>query len=101
MVWPQFASVPSTFSAFMSLTRDLYPTVQANTARAARLTAFDRPVSIIFGARDPYLNSGVAQSFHELFPAPHLSLLQKGHWPQLDGPNEVAFLLLSLPLTEA
>lgn len=99
MVWPQFASVPSTFPAFMSLTRDLYATVQADTARASHLATFDRPVSIIFGAGDPYLNSGVAQSFHELFPTSQMSLLKKGHWPQLDGPDEVASLLLSLPLS--
>ena len=52
---------------------------------------------IIFGAGDPYLNPGVARSLHEAFPASELTLLQKGHWPQLDGAPEVAQLLLTLP----
>jgi hypothetical protein len=33
-----------------------------------KLREFRRPVPIIFGNADPYLNKGVAQSFQELFP---------------------------------
>ncbi len=47
----------------------------------------------------PYLNPGVAEQFHEAFPTSELFLLHKGHWPQLDGPEEVARLLLSVPVT--
>ena len=62
------------------------------------LKAFDRPVRIIFGEEDPYLNPGVARSLHEALPTSDLWLLPKqGHWPQLGGPFEVAQLLLSLP----
>jgi hypothetical protein len=63
------------------LARDLYPTVQANAAIRAERAAFDRPVSIISGMGDPYLNDGVIQSFHELFPASHLSLCLKRRDP--------------------
>ena len=50
------------------------------------LKAFDRPVRIIFGAKDPYLNTGVARSLHEALPTSDLWLLsEKGHWPQMDG----------------
>jgi pimeloyl-ACP methyl ester carboxylesterase len=64
----------------------------------ADLKAFARPVRIIFGAEDPYLNTGVAQSLHEALPTSDLSLLpKKGHWPQLDDAPEVAQLLLSIP----
>jgi pimeloyl-ACP methyl ester carboxylesterase len=98
LVLHQFADPPSTFPAFIALTSDLHATLQANTQRLPDLKAFDRPVRIIFGAGDPYLNTGVAQSLHEAFPTSEISLLpKKGHWPQLDGAPEVAQLLLSLP----
>jgi haloalkane dehalogenase len=99
MVLPQFAGTPSTFPAFISLTSDLQATLRADTQRLPLLKSFDRPVRIIFGAGDPYLNPGVAEHFHEAFPASELFLLHKGHWPQLDGPEEVARLLLSVPVT--
>lgn len=97
IIWPQFAGTPSTLPPFIGLTSDLAATLEANTRRLPELKAFDRRVQIIFGAGDPYLNSGVAQSFHEAFPNSELSLLHHGHWPQLDGTAEVALLLLSLP----
>jgi haloalkane dehalogenase len=99
MVVPQFASTPSTFPAFISLTSDLKATLQADTQRLPLLKTFDRPVRIIFGAGDPYLNQGVAEHFHEAFPTSELFLLHKGHWPQIDGPEEVARLLLGVPVT--
>jgi len=99
MVVPQFANTPSTFPAFMSLTSDLLSTLQADTQRLPELKTFDRPVRIIFGAGDTYLNQGVAEHFHEVFPTSELFLLHKGHWPQIDGPEEVAHLLLSVPVT--
>jgi haloalkane dehalogenase len=98
IVRPQFAGTPSTFPPFIGLTSDLYATLQANTRRMADLKAFDRPVRIIFGAEDPYLNPGVARSLHEALPTSDLWLLpKKGHWPQLGGASEVAQLLHSLP----
>jgi len=99
MIGPQFAGTPSTFPPFIGLTSDLHATLQANTRRTSDLKAFARPVRIIFGAEDPYLNTGVVRSLHEALPTSDLSLLQKkGHWPQLDGAPEVAQLLLSLPV---
>ena len=98
IIGPQFLGTPSTFPPFIGLTSDLYATVQASTRRLPDLKAFARPVRIIFGAEDPYLNPGVARSLHEALPTSDLALLpKKGHWPQLDGAPEVAQLLLSLP----
>ena len=97
MVVPQFANTPSTFPAFIALTSDLQATLQTDTQRLPLLKTFDRPVRIIFGAGDPYLNPGVAEHFHAVFPASELFLLHKGHWPQLDGPEEVTRLLLGVP----
>src|SRR5215469_829121 len=97
LVMHQFADSPSTFPAFIALTADLHATVQANTHRLPQLATFERPVRIIFGAGDPYMNPGVAEQFHEAFPTSEVFLLHAGHWPQIDEPEEVARLLLSVP----
>jgi pimeloyl-ACP methyl ester carboxylesterase len=56
-------------------------------------------VRIIFGASDPYLNKGVAQRFHELFPMSDMFLLPSArHFVQMDEPQEVARLILSAPV---
>jgi haloalkane dehalogenase len=89
-LWRDFVtSVP----AFVSLNRDLIPAVTANTARESDLRAFDRPVEIVFGARDPYLNPGIARRFHELLPTSELSLLPARHYVQVDVPARVARIL--------
>jgi len=70
--------------------------VRAGTITAPKLKEFKRPVRIIFGASDPYLNRGVAQKFHQLFPNSDLFLLCTArHFVQMDEPEEVARLILS------
>jgi len=93
----QFVATPSAIPAFMGLTRDLHAALAWNTRRARELAAFARPVSLIWGAGDRYLNRGVAEHLHVLFPTSELILLPLGHWPQIDGPEEVARALLALP----
>jgi len=94
-LWPQFIpSVP----AFVSLNRDLGAAVAADTAEVAKLRAFDRPVRIVWGARDPYLNAGMARSFNALFANSQLFLLPARHYVQVDVPARVARLLLSVVL---
>lgn len=73
----------------------------ADTAREPELSSFDRPVRIVFGARDPYLNSGMARRFHELLPTSDLFLLPARHHAQVDAPARVARLLRSIPLGSA
>jgi haloalkane dehalogenase len=74
-----------------------------NAARAwaglpVTLAAWRVGVRIIFGDSDPYLNKGVAQKFHELFPGSDLFLLSGArHFVQMDEPQEVARLILSTP----
>jgi haloalkane dehalogenase len=97
LIQEQFAASPSAAPAFAGLTRDLRATVDANTRRAPSLSAFHRPVRLIWGAGDPYLNRGVAEHLKGLFPTSELILLPFGHWPQIDGPERVAEALLSLP----
>jgi pimeloyl-ACP methyl ester carboxylesterase len=55
-------------------------------------------VRIIFGDADPYLNKGVAQRFHELFPVSELFLVPGArHFVQMDEPAQVARLILDMP----
>lgn len=61
---------------------------------ASRLTHFRKPVRIVFGADDPYLNPGVANEFHRLFPRSDLFLIANAaHYVQLDQPDRVAEII--------
>jgi haloalkane dehalogenase len=95
IIQAQFRATPSVVPAFMSLTRDLWHTVQRDTERHAQVATIPVPVSIIFGSEDPYL-APMASYFHELIPASDLHLVKAGHWLQWDAPSEVARTLLVL-----
>jgi haloalkane dehalogenase len=96
-LWSQF--VPAQ-PAFWRLNDDLLGTVLTRRRRVDDLRRFDRPVRVIFGARDRYLNAGVARRFAALFPHSELRLLERaGHYVQVDEPQEVARLILNTPTT--
>jgi haloalkane dehalogenase len=98
LLYQQFDATPSTRPAFFSLNEDLLSTIRSRTKIAPELKEFKRPVRIIFGGDDPYLNKGVAQRFHELFPTSDLFILPSArHFVQMDEPQEVARLILSTP----
>jgi len=72
--------------------------VRSHTAMIPKLREFKRPVRIIFGAADPYLNQGVARTFHEFFPESELFLIPGArHFVQMDEPEQVAQLILGMP----
>ena len=75
LLYQQFDAIPSTRPAFFRLNEDLLPTVRSRSQIIPRLKEFHRPVRIIFGDADPYLNTGVARSFHQFFPTSELFLL--------------------------
>jgi len=101
LLYRQFDATPSARPAFFRLNEDLLPTVREGTKAAPKLKEFTRPVRIVFGDADPYLNKGVAQKFHELFPASDLFLLPGArHFVQMDEPEEVARLILSTPVAQ-
>ena|SRR5258705_2361004 len=100
LLYQQFDATPSARPAFLSLNEDLLPTIRSRSKIAFKLKEFRKPVRIIFGDADPYLNKGVAQKFHELFPGSDLFLLPGArHFVQMDEPEEVARLILSTPTT--
>jgi pimeloyl-ACP methyl ester carboxylesterase len=99
LLYQQFDAAPSARPAFFRLNEDLLPTVRSRTKMVPRLREFRRPVRIIFGDADPYLNKGIAQSFHELFPTSDLFLLPGArHYVQMDEPEKVGRLILSMPI---
>jgi haloalkane dehalogenase len=97
LLYRQFVASPSTHEAFFGLNRDLWSAMASGTAKLPRLRRFARPVRIIFGAADPYLNAGVARRFHQLLPTSELFLVPDArHYVQLDEPQQVARLILAI-----
>lgn len=100
LLYQQFDATPNARPAFFRLNEDLLPTIRSRTKMLPKLREFDRPVRIIFGDADPYLNEGVARRFHELFPASELFLVQGArHFVQMDEPAQVAQFILAMPQT--
>jgi pimeloyl-ACP methyl ester carboxylesterase len=98
LLYQQFDNVPSARPAFFGLNADLRPTLRSRTRRIQELRKFPRPVRIIFGEADPYLNANVARAFHDLFAGSELFLVPTArHFVQMDDPEEVARLILSAP----
>ncbi len=87
-------SAASIRPAFFSATSVLWQELDARRAFVPRMQQFKKPVHIIFGADDPYLNTGVAQEFKRLFSNSSIDLLaQAGHYVQLDRADEVGLIL--------
>jgi haloalkane dehalogenase len=79
------------FPAFVSSTSGLWAEIAARDAQVPRMMVFSKPVSVIFGADDRYLNASVARSFTRTFPKSTLHLLANaGHYVQLDAPKQVS-----------
>ena len=101
LLYRQFAADPSTKEAFFSLNADLRGAARSRSGAEGEMRSFSRPVRIIFGESDPYLNAGMARHFHDLFPNSELFLLPTArHFPQLDEPEEVAHLILQAPTAD-
>ena len=98
LLYQQFDATPSARTAFFRLNEDLLPTIRSRSKELAKLREFRRPVRIIFGDADPYLNAGVARRFHELFPWSELFLVRGArHFVQMDEPAQVAAFILGMP----
>jgi haloalkane dehalogenase len=83
-------------TAFFSSTSVLWPELNARQANVPRMQQFKKPVHIVFGADDPYLNSGVANEFKRYFQNSSLHMISgAGHYVQLDDPAAVGSMLLA------
>jgi haloalkane dehalogenase len=81
--------------AFFSSTSVLWGEIETRNNQTQRIQQFKRPTHIIFGADDPFLNTGVAKSFKALFPKSSLDIIEKaGHYVQLDRGDEVGRTIL-------
>jgi len=91
-----FRRKPGAGQAFGQMTAQLLPETARNDERLADLEQLDVPFQLIWGAEDPYLNTGVAEDLARHLRAVTTTILPgAGHWPQIDQPNEVALALLS------
>jgi haloalkane dehalogenase len=91
LLYQQFAHTPSAHRAFFGLNEDLRPALRARARRTAELARFSRPVRILFGDADPYLNADVARGLARLFPNSDLHLVPGArHFVQMDEPKRVA-----------
>src|SRR5262245_59635569 len=98
LLYQQFDATPSARPAFFRLNEDLLPMIRSRIQMIPKLKEFRRPVRIIFGDADPYLNKGVAQKFHEFLPGSELFLIPSArHFVQMDEPEQVARLILAMP----
>jgi pimeloyl-ACP methyl ester carboxylesterase len=87
--------------AFYGLNDDVVWTNIEHLRRVPELRQFHRPVRIVFGAGDQYLNEGVAREFHKLLPDSELFLLPEGrHFVQIDEPEQVARHILEMSLAK-
>jgi pimeloyl-ACP methyl ester carboxylesterase len=95
-VFPQFFGdndQPDALPAIRAWTAALYGALEVQDLRISRgdLSALDLPVTVIFGALDPYLNPDLADRLSALFPKAELHLVQgASHWPQWDQPQTVS-----------
>jgi len=93
---PQFfggADQSDALTAIRAWTGALYAALdeQDGHIAAGHLAALDLPVTLVFGARDEYLNPDLARHLAGLFSGAELRLVEDAsHWPQWDQPDLVA-----------
>jgi pimeloyl-ACP methyl ester carboxylesterase len=91
VLYEQFSRHPSAQPAFFGLNEDLLPMLRDRATRTAELRRFERPVRVVFGAADPYLNANVARDLAAMFPHAELELVPGArHFVQMDEPEKVA-----------
>jgi pimeloyl-ACP methyl ester carboxylesterase len=66
-----------------------------NNLQVSKLAELGIPTTIVWGKSDAYLNVGVAQDLAGHFNGASVQLLDAGHWPQLDRPDDVGRYLLT------
>ncbi len=98
-VVPQFfgdADNPDALAAVRAWTSALFSSLDRHDTRIAAgdLAVLDLPVTLVFGAVDPYLNPDLARHLAGLFRHADLHLVEDAsHWPQWDRPETVAQLI--------
>lgn len=97
---PQFfggANHPDARTAIRGWTATLLPALdeQEEIVNSGALAEVKTPVSIIFGARDPYLSPALANEIAALFHEPSLEIIADAtHYVQHDQPETVAQIIM-------
>ena len=81
--------------AFWRLTADLPATLRDRRRRIPDLARLPVPVSVVFGARDPYLNPRVARELAGWFGVDPVLVAGAGHYVQVDAPEAAAAHILA------
>lgn len=89
-----FAQQPSAGPAFAALAMSVRAQITLNNSHLPRLKEFPFPSTIVWGKGDAYLDTGVAEDLAAHIRGTSLHVLDAGHWPQLDLPEEVGRHLL-------
>jgi haloalkane dehalogenase len=98
LFYRQFTGKNSSREPLLALAGDSIAAVGANAQRVPELASFPRPIRLIWGDKDPDVNSGIARALHDAAPASELFLLPDArHNLQIDEPQRVAQLLLAIP----
>jgi pimeloyl-ACP methyl ester carboxylesterase len=98
-VLPQFfgdGTTPDALVAIREWTGALFADLdrQDEAISEGRVAALDLPVTLLFGARDEYLNPDLARHLAGLFPRANVRIVEgAAHWPQWDQPETVARLI--------
>jgi haloalkane dehalogenase len=90
-----FAQQPSAGPAFAALAISVRAQIQLNNNHLPQLKELTFPSTIIWGKGDAYLDTGVAEDLAAHIKGASLHVLDAGHWPQLDLPEEVGRYLLT------
>ncbi|MBB5059633.1 pimeloyl-ACP methyl ester carboxylesterase [Granulicella aggregans] len=90
-----FTQVPSAGPAFAGLASKLRDQMERNNAHLLLLKGLSATSTLVWGESDAYLNVGVAKDIAAHLGDASLHVLDAGHWPQLDLPEEVAAILLA------
>lgn len=89
-----FTGPQNAIAPLRSLTADMVPTVVADGQRLPALARAGFPIHLIWGARDPYTNVGVARLLRPAVPGATLDVVADAHHNiQIDEPERVAQLV--------
>jgi len=93
---PQFfgeADTPDALAAIRIWSVALFADLENQSERIARrqLATLRVPVTLLFGALDPYLSPDLARHLADLLPRAEVRIVEgASHWPQWDQPDAVA-----------
>jgi pimeloyl-ACP methyl ester carboxylesterase len=81
--------------AVLQYYRDIDDPDGMGRAQAAVLRTRPRPALVVWGARDPFLPSALAERQRQAFPDARIEMLpDAGHWPFVDEPERVRDLVV-------